>query len=135
MRANGASAAEKSDHRHRRLLRLHRERPCSHRAAEEGDKLAPFQSIELHSIPTGLGRTARYRISRDQSAGMIAIMRPINRSRSVVGQNLLLPQRNTDDRFSPINRHYLTVTFLQNIAPAFQGSRNRRQGSAGKVQP
>jgi hypothetical protein len=28
-----------------------------------------------------------------------------------IGQNRLLPHRNTIDRFSPINRHYLTVTF------------------------
>jgi hypothetical protein len=27
------------------------------------------------------------------------------------GQNLPLPHRNTGDRFTPINRHYLTVTF------------------------
>jgi hypothetical protein len=29
---------------------------------------------------------------------------------SFVGQILLLPHCNTDDRFTPINRHYLTVT-------------------------
>jgi hypothetical protein len=32
-------------------------------------------------------------------------------------QVLLLPHRNTDDRFTPINRHYLMV-FPRNIAPA-----------------
>jgi hypothetical protein len=42
----------------------------------------------------------------------------MGRSTSEMGQNLPLPQRNTDDRFIPINRHYLTVAFLQNIAPA-----------------
>ena len=33
-------------------------------------------------------------------------------------QNPLLPRRNIADRFTSISRHYLTVTFLQNIAPA-----------------
>ena len=32
--------------------------------------------------------------------------------------NPLLPRCDNDDRFDSINRHYLTVTFLQNIAPA-----------------
>src|SRR6516164_1332972 len=41
---------EKSDHRHRRLLRVRRERP-HRRAAEERHELAPSQ-IELHSVPS-----------------------------------------------------------------------------------
>jgi hypothetical protein len=32
--------AEKSDHRHRRLLPLRHERPCGSRAAEKGDEVA-----------------------------------------------------------------------------------------------
>jgi hypothetical protein len=32
----GRRGAEKSDHRHRRLLRLHRKRPCRSRAAKRG---------------------------------------------------------------------------------------------------
>ena len=35
------SGIEKSDHRHRRLLRPRRERPCGCRAAEQRDELAP----------------------------------------------------------------------------------------------
>src|SRR5262249_25362142 len=35
-------AAEKSDHRHRRLLRLRRKRQRRGRAAEQGDEVAPF---------------------------------------------------------------------------------------------
>jgi hypothetical protein len=35
------STIEKPDHRHRRLLRTRRERPCR-RAAEQRDELAPF---------------------------------------------------------------------------------------------
>jgi hypothetical protein len=46
----GRSDLEKSDHRHRRLLRARRERPRGHRAAEKGDELAALQSIE-HSMP------------------------------------------------------------------------------------
>jgi hypothetical protein len=39
--------AEKSDYRHRLLLRARRERPCD-RAAEQRDELAPFYLTELH---------------------------------------------------------------------------------------
>ena len=38
-------------HRHRRLLRAYRERPCDCRAAEQRDERASIQLIELHSIP------------------------------------------------------------------------------------
>ena len=38
-------------YRHRRLLRARRERPGG-RAAEQRDELAPFQMIELHSMPS-----------------------------------------------------------------------------------
>src|SRR6516165_12193526 len=44
-------ATEKSNHRHRRLLRVRRERPRRSRAAEQRDELATFQLVELHSIP------------------------------------------------------------------------------------
>jgi len=37
--------------RHCRLLRARRQRPCHRRAAEQRDELAPFQLIELHSVP------------------------------------------------------------------------------------
>src|SRR5262249_45965513 len=37
-------AAKKANHRHRRLLRARRERPCRH-AAEKRDELAPVHSI------------------------------------------------------------------------------------------
>src|SRR5262249_2118678 len=52
-----------------------RERPCS-RAAEQRDELAPVV-IELHAIPHDeRGRTAGYRIGRDQSAGFISVRLP-----------------------------------------------------------
>jgi hypothetical protein len=47
----GRRAVEKPDHRHRRLLRPRRKRPCGRRAAEKGDEVAPSQSSELHSSP------------------------------------------------------------------------------------
>jgi hypothetical protein len=50
----GRLVVEKPDHRHRGLLRARRERPRSH-AAEQRDELAPFQMIELHSIPASQG--------------------------------------------------------------------------------
>jgi hypothetical protein len=40
---------EKSDHRHRLLLRARRQRPCR-RAAEERDKVAPLL-IGSHPLP------------------------------------------------------------------------------------
>src|SRR5262249_2317856 len=39
-----------------------------HRAAEQQDKGAPFQTIELHWVPSQ-GRIAGYRIGEEQSAG------------------------------------------------------------------
>jgi len=38
----GRPGDKESDHRHRRLLRARRERPCGRRAAEERDEFAPF---------------------------------------------------------------------------------------------
>jgi hypothetical protein len=37
----GQSGAEKADHRHCRLLRARRERPCYRRTAKQRDQLAP----------------------------------------------------------------------------------------------
>jgi len=51
LHGNGlAQAAEISDYRHCILLRAGRERP-SCRAAEQRDELAPFQLIELDTLP------------------------------------------------------------------------------------
>jgi putative tryptophan/tyrosine transport system substrate-binding protein len=49
------------------LLRARRKRP-RRRTAEEHDELAPFQLIELHSIPASQGRIVEYRIGEDQLA-------------------------------------------------------------------
>src|SRR5262249_27208968 len=40
-----------ADHRHLRLLRPRRERPRRYCAAEKRYELAPFDLIELHSVP------------------------------------------------------------------------------------
>jgi len=48
-------------------LRARRERPRGCSAAEKRDEVAPFQLIELHSIPPP-ARIAGYRIGIDQSA-------------------------------------------------------------------
>ena len=37
------------------------------RAAEQRDELAPFQLIEMHSIPASQGRFAGYRIGEDMT--------------------------------------------------------------------
>src|SRR5262249_40613023 len=41
----GRPAVEKPDHRHPRLLRARRERPCRRRAGEQRDELASLHSI------------------------------------------------------------------------------------------
>jgi hypothetical protein len=56
---------EKSDHRHRRLLRTRRERPSSRCASEQRDDLAPSQLIEEHSVPANQGRIAGYQTDED----------------------------------------------------------------------
>ena len=61
---------EEAHHRHRRLLRARRERPCRHRAAEQRDELAPSHLAGLHSVPASQGRIAEYRISNGQSVGI-----------------------------------------------------------------
>jgi hypothetical protein len=55
-----------------RLLRARRERPRDRRAAEQRDEVAPFQLIELHSVPRQPGPLAEYRFGKDQSAGNAA---------------------------------------------------------------
>src|SRR5215469_8869975 len=47
----GRREAEKSDHRHCRLLRARRKRPSRRRAAEKRDELAAFELVELHLLP------------------------------------------------------------------------------------
>src|SRR5262249_10491485 len=55
----GRSAVEIADHRHRRLLRARRERPCS-RAAEQRDELAAFHSITWSARWDSAGGTSRF---------------------------------------------------------------------------
>src|SRR5262249_36296029 len=52
-------AAEKSDHRHRRLLRARCERPRRRRAAEQRDEIAPPHSITSSARPSSCGGTVR----------------------------------------------------------------------------
>src|SRR5262249_18470375 len=63
----------------RRLLRARREGPRS-RAADERDDVAPFQLIELHSVPASKGRITGYRIAEDQSGCNETILRPVSRA-------------------------------------------------------
>src|SRR5215471_15305196 len=55
----GRSGVEQPNHRHRRLLRARRERPCDCRAAEQRDELAAFHSITLMScrLPSSSGES------------------------------------------------------------------------------
>src|SRR5262245_18348474 len=50
--------AEKTDHRHRRLLRARRHRP-RRRATEERDELAPFHSMTSSARASSVGDTVR----------------------------------------------------------------------------
>src|SRR3974390_3546412 len=54
----GRPAIEKPDHRHRRLLRARRERPCR-RATEKCDELAPLHSITPSAVVSTQGGTVR----------------------------------------------------------------------------
>jgi hypothetical protein len=45
---------EKSDHRHRRLLRVRGERPRGG-ATQQRNEFASFQLFEMHSAPAGQG--------------------------------------------------------------------------------
>src|SRR6516165_8143175 len=47
----GSLGTEKTNHRHRTLLRTRRNGPCR-RAAKQGDEAAPFQLIEFHQGTT-----------------------------------------------------------------------------------
>src|SRR6516165_10226470 len=64
-----------ADHRHRRLLRARRERPCRRRAPDKRDELASLQPIQMHPLPSqgrqdsglascksGACRNARFRL-------------------------------------------------------------------------
>jgi len=87
-----AVTADKSDHRHRRLLRARRERPRG-RAAEERDELAPFHCPIPPVLPTEriarLG-TADCCIHLPGRNEMIAITPPIIFSKEVA-QNKATP--------------------------------------------
>jgi hypothetical protein len=50
--------AKRTDHRHRRLLRARRKRPCR-RAAKQGNQVASFQLIELHLVIRSQSRIGR----------------------------------------------------------------------------
>src|SRR5499433_214554 len=50
---------EKSDHRHRPLLRARRERPRSRRAAEQRDELAALHSITSSALASSMGGISR----------------------------------------------------------------------------
>jgi hypothetical protein len=52
---------------------FHYKWPRRRRAAEQRDELAPFQLIELHSVPSQ-GRIAEYRIGEEQSAGYTRLL-------------------------------------------------------------
>src|SRR5262249_36594006 len=58
--ALGRSGVDEPDHRHRRLLRAHRERPRS-RAAEQRDELPPLHSITSSARASSIGGTSRSR--------------------------------------------------------------------------
>src|SRR5215813_7276092 len=60
--SSGRSAAEESDHRHRRLLRARRERPHDRRAAEQRDELAALHSITSSAATSSLSGTVSRRI-------------------------------------------------------------------------
>jgi hypothetical protein len=71
-------AMEKSDYRHRRLLRACRERPRRSRAAKQRDELAPLHSITSSAMASSLvrGRYTRQFDDMHQSGGPVIISPP-----------------------------------------------------------
>jgi hypothetical protein len=63
----------------RALLRARRERPRGYRAAEQRDELAPFQLIELHSMPASQAGLQDDQIGRGQPGGIGTILQPASR--------------------------------------------------------
>ena len=61
-----------------RPLRACREQPHRRPAAEQRDERAPFQLIELHSVPASQGQVSGYRISKDQSVGVGTTVQPVS---------------------------------------------------------
>src|ERR1700756_4000283 len=57
--SSGRSSAEESDHRHRRLLRARRERPCGRSATEQRDELAASHSITSSARARSVGGAVR----------------------------------------------------------------------------
>jgi hypothetical protein len=60
-------------------LRTRGERSRRRRASEQRDELAPFQLIELHSIPASQGWIVGYRIGEDQSGRSGTILQLVRR--------------------------------------------------------
>src|SRR5262249_2048136 len=56
---NARSPVKDADHRHRRLLRAHHERPRGRRAAEKRDERAPFHSITSSASARRVGGISR----------------------------------------------------------------------------
>src|SRR5215471_20228332 len=88
----GRSAVNEPYHRHRRLLRACRERPCSCRAAEQGDELAalnaghgdflPLPVVSAPPRPTGIRRCSVYRALNLPQNGRQVLGPDLNRSES-----------------------------------------------------
>jgi hypothetical protein len=68
MLARNERGAEKSNHRHRRLLRARRERPRCRRAAEQCDELAASHIAPLpwHAVASGCFRVGLTRLINEQ---------------------------------------------------------------------
>ena len=52
----GRSGVEKPDHRHRRLLRTRRKRPCCRSTAEKCDELAPLHVSPVRTTPWAMAK-------------------------------------------------------------------------------
>src|SRR5262245_2164759 len=73
-------AVEKADHRHRRLLRARRERPCRHTAAEKCDEFPPphgaYPKAKDHgSTIAGQGRTSQQKPPARRASASGRLMR------------------------------------------------------------
>src|SRR5262249_58729885 len=69
----GTAGIELTDHRHRRLLRVRRERPSGSRAADKRDEFAPFHSITSSARASSVGG-----ISRPSALAVLRLMTSSN---------------------------------------------------------
>src|SRR5262249_30653977 len=82
----GRFAVEESDDLHRRLLRARRERPCSRRAAEQCDEVAPFH-LRGHSMTSSARASSLSGIWRPSALAVLRLITNANLMDCITGRS------------------------------------------------